>query len=356
MRRRVAILFVIVLGLVGPAACAFQTQTSLTADAADPDVTWDGHQYVLHTTNTHYGNVPTWTSPDLANWTFVGDALPTLPAWAEGGYTWAPSSVRRADGTWLLYFSASVRGKRTVNDAPLKCIGVAYAPTATGPFTTVRARNTAPLLCQPSVGGDIDPSVYQAADGRTWLTTKTDGNSSSLPTSIENRRLDSGLWTFTGAPNTLLKSTIGSWEAQVIEGPDLLSAGGRLHLLYSGGDFSKSTYGEGQALCVSICARNGRLLEDPSFGSGGGGASAFSSNTGAPLLAWHAYKPGTTTRLLSVGTLSWSSGGVLSVTGTPLPSTPSTTSPQQRAAGVPGSVELTVPPNTPITVPNAHTR
>ena len=60
-----------------------------------------------------------------------------------------------------------------------------------------------------------------------------------------------------GPEHVLLRSTIGTWEEQVIEGPDLHSAGGRLHLIYSGGDFAKSTYGEGQALCgdePDVCA------------------------------------------------------------------------------------------------------
>lgn len=361
MRRRVVVLLTLCLVLVGLTACELPNQTALSTDAADPDVTWDGSQYVLHTTNTAYGNVPTWTSTDLNNWTFVGDALPKLPTWAEPGWTWAPTSIRRADGKWFLYFSASVRGRKTVNNMPLKCIGVASAPNAAGPFTVVKERDAAPLLCQPQVGGDIDPAAYRnAANGLNYLATKTDGNSSSLPTSIQNRRLDPSLWSFAPGmgPSTLLRSTIGTWEAQVVEGPDLLSAGGKLHLVYSGGDFAKSTYGEGQALCASTsatCVRNGRLLDNPAYGSGAGGASGFASKTGAPLLAWHAYKDGSTTRLLSIGNLSSASNGALSVTGSPLPPSSSSQS-KLRAAGGPPAVQLTVPEDQPITVPNAHTR
>jgi hypothetical protein len=337
-------------------------QTALSTDAADPDITWDGRQYVLHTTNTGYGNVPAWTSSDLSNWTFAGDALPKLPTWADAGWTWAPTSIRRADGRWFLYFSAAVKGKRTKNGQPLKCLGVASAMSATGPFTVVKERDAAPLLCQPNLGGDIDPSTYrQGSNGYSYLVTKTDGNSSALPTTIQNRRLDSNLWSFARGlnPSTLLKSTTGTWEGQIIEGPDLLATSGRLHLLYSGGDFASTAYGEGQARCGStgtLCVRNGRLLDDPAFGAGAGGASAFGARTGSPLLAWHAYKEGTKTRLLSVGTLSTTSTGGLAVTGSPLPTASSRTSPQQRAAGLPGSVQLTVPENQPITVPNAHTR
>src|SRR4051794_28463884 len=178
MRRRVVILLAFCLALVGVAACDLPNQTALSADAADPDITWDGHQYVLHTTNSAYGNVPTWKSTDLANWSYVGDALPKLPSWADGGWTWAPSSIRRADGKWFLYFSAAVKGQKTANGLPLKCIGVATAMSATGPFTVLKERDSAPLLCQPSVGGDIDPAAFRhPVNGNNYLVTKTDGNS-----------------------------------------------------------------------------------------------------------------------------------------------------------------------------------
>src|ERR1700712_4406439 len=155
MRRRFA---VALLALVLPlAACTLPNATTLASDAADPDIAWDGAGYVLHTTNTPYGNVPTWTSSDLGGWTFAGDALPRLPAWAEPGWTWAPSVIRRDDGTWFLYFSAAVRGRKTANGEPLKCIGVASARSASGPFTVVKELDRAPLLCDSFIGGGTRP-------------------------------------------------------------------------------------------------------------------------------------------------------------------------------------------------------
>lgn len=347
---------------VGLTACTLPHATSITADVADPDVTWDGRRYVLHSTNTAHGNVPTWTSTDLGSWTFAGDALPRLPAWAEPGWTWAPSSVRRADGKWFLYFSAAVRGRKTSNGEPLKCIGVASASTAAGPFTVVRERDQAPLLCQPSIGGDIDPSTFRNPDtGLNYLVTKVDGNGIARPTKLENRRLASSLWSFAPGmgPSTLLASTVGTWEQQVIEGPDLLRFGGRTHLLYSGGDFAKTTYGEGQATCRSTsatCVRSGRLLNDPKFGSGAGGASAFASRTGGSVLAWHAYTtPNSMQRSLLMGNLVSAPGGTLAVTGSPAPAGGTPTAPTQRVDR-PVEAKLTVPAGQPVTVPNARTR
>jgi hypothetical protein len=347
------------------AGCTLPNASRLATDAADPSVRWDGTQYVLQTTNNAYGNVPTWTSPDLGTWTFAGDALPTLPSWAQPGWTWAPTSIQRSDGKWFLFFSAAMRGRTTANGEPLKCIGVASAASAAGPFTVVKERDAAPLLCEPELGGTIDPSAFRMnGNGNVYLVTKADGNSSALPTRIENRRLAANLWSLAPmAPTVLLKSTTGTWEEQVIEGPDLtITAGNKLHLIYSGGDFAKPTYGEGQAQCASTsrtCVRNGRLINGSTYGTGAGGASTFRSPTGALLLAWHAYTTaGSTQRSLLLGTMAVDRNGVLSVTGSPVPAAPSggTAAPAQRAAGVPAGTQLTVPADQPITVPNAHTR
>lgn len=347
--------------LVPLAGCTLPNATRLTVDAPDPNVRWDGSQYVLQTTNSNYGNVPTWTSPDLGNWTFAGDALPQLPAWAQPGWTWAPTSIRRSDGKWFLFFSAAVRGRATANGEPLKCIGVASAATAVGPYTVVKERDQAPLLCDPSVGGDIDPSAFRMdSTGNVYLVSKVDGNSMARPTRIENRRLAANLWTLAPFPPTaLLSSTTGTWEQQVIEGPDLAMAGGKLHLIYSGGNFATSSYGEGQAACAATngaCVRNGRLIDGPQYGSGAGGASTFRSRTGVLVLAWHAYTTsGSSQRSLLLGTMALKPDGVLTVTGSPVPLQP-TGGAAVRAAATPAQVQLSVPANQPITVPNAHTR
>jgi hypothetical protein len=361
VRRCLLLIILAVTGFTG-VACTPPNRTSITSDVADPDVAWDGARYVLHSTNTPYGNVPTWTSTDLGKWTFTGDALPTLPSWAQPGWTWAPSAMRRPDGMWFLFFSAAVRGRTTSFGQPLKCIGAASGPTAKGPFKVLPQWNTAPLLCQSALGGDIDPSTFRnPANGLNYLVTKVDGNGSGRPTQIENRRLNPNLGSFQAGmgPTVLLRSTIGTWEKQVIEGPDLVSASGRLHLLYSGGDFAANSYGEGQSLCASTgsaCVRNGRVLNNPGYGNGAGGASAFTSRTGAPLLAWHAYlDPNSRQRSLLLGTLASSPAGALSISGSPVPAG-SVSAPASRAAGIPTSVDLEVPAGTRVTVPNAHTR
>jgi hypothetical protein len=267
--------------------------------------------------------------------------------------------LRRADGRWFLYFSAAVRGRVAPNGRALKCIGVASSSRAAGPFVVVRERDAAPLLCQPTLGGDIDPSPFRRADGASYLVTKTDGNSVPRPTTLQNRRLSENLWSFApGTPTTLLGSGAAPWERGVVEGPDLVDLGGRLHLLFSGGDFASASYGEGQALCAAtnrLCVRNGRLLDSPTFGGGAGGASAFEAGTGGAVLAWHAYVTANSSRRsLLLGTLSASPSGGLLVGGLPAAG-PAAAAPRL-TTGAPVPVELTVPAGQPVTVPNARAR
>jgi hypothetical protein len=370
MRRRLASALVAVLaGTAGLAACG-APPTTLADEAADPDVAVDAGIYLLHATNTPHGNVPTWTSTDLATWRFAGDALPTLPRWAEPGWTWAPSAARRPDGRWVLFFSAAVRGHRTPNGQPLKCLGVASSASSRGPFVASAAQDAAPLLCQASLGGDIDPSVYLAPSGAAYLVSKVDGNSAGRPTTIENRRLAADYQSFApGVPTRLLTSSPTGWEHGIVEGPDLVRTADGLHLLYSGGDYASAAYGQGQATCVATglpCARSGLLLDPATAGNGAGGAAAFVDRTGVPRLAWHAYlTSGSARRSLLLGTLRPTSAGRLSVTvglgtgvgagvgtGVTAPVVPGTASQRVRPAGVP----LPVPASAPLTVPQAHGR
>jgi arabinan endo-1,5-alpha-L-arabinosidase len=105
------------------------------------------------------------------------------------------------------------------------------------------------------------------------------------------RRLtDNGL-TFTSGPHLLLVNNVRSWEGGIIEAPNFVSVNGYVYLLYSGGPWNLSGYGEGSALCTSAagpCKRLTRVL-NASDGRGAGGASTFSLGYGWIGIAWHAW-------------------------------------------------------------------
>src|SRR5690349_13650464 len=100
---------------IAVAALAFGTLTTSSAVAApaddrdfpDPDVSKFGNTYYAYATNQGK-NLPWASAPDPDGpWTFQStDALPTLGAWAKTGRTWAPDVSRRADGKYLLYYTA----------------------------------------------------------------------------------------------------------------------------------------------------------------------------------------------------------------------------------------------------------
>lgn len=81
--------------------------------------------------------VPTARSTDLVSWEYVGDAFSedALPTWADtsrGAALWAPD-VRYVDGQYRMYYVVT---ETTVTDEPNdNAIGVATAPTPTGPWT-----------------------------------------------------------------------------------------------------------------------------------------------------------------------------------------------------------------------------
>ena len=93
-----------------PAALAPQPPAD-GRDAPDPFVLEDSDRWVLYSTQVGLLNVPVATAPDLATWSPPTDALPTLPAWAEWGHTWAPGVLARPGG-FVLYFAARSKASR----------------------------------------------------------------------------------------------------------------------------------------------------------------------------------------------------------------------------------------------------
>ena len=91
-----------------------------------------------------FHRVPTMTSEDLVNWTYVGDAFPQgpagLPDWAEDDAAlWAPEVVYSTEfDQYYMFFGvtdtvAAVSGEENCNSD--NAIGVAYSDSPAGPWT-----------------------------------------------------------------------------------------------------------------------------------------------------------------------------------------------------------------------------
>lgn len=138
----------------GPAALA---NPVVTPTAADPAVVRapDGSFY-MYTTADDWADgqgtrqMPIFQSFDLVDWRYAGDVFAQRPAWQQAGSgLWAPD-IHYVDGRYLLYYS--------VGGVANPCIGLATAPTPTGPWLDLGR----PVLCAQDVGvdGTIDPYVW----------------------------------------------------------------------------------------------------------------------------------------------------------------------------------------------------
>jgi beta-xylosidase len=274
-------------------------------DAPDPAVLDTGHGWVLFSTQVGFLNVPAATSPDLATWSAPFDALPVLPAWAEWGSTWAPGAFERPGGGYALFFAARSRA------IGVQCIGVATSPTPTGPFVSAGQQ---PLVCQPELGGAIDPAPFVDVDGTPYLVWKADGNAIGIQSTLFAQRLDPGGTALVGEPVALLRSG-AAWERPLIENPALAVSGGRYVLLYSGGWWESAGYATGYAVCAGPLGPCTKVTEaasahDGEDGEAGpGGATVLTGPAGDQWIAYHAW---------DAGNVGYDAGGARSLRFAPL--------------------------------------
>lgn len=149
---------------------------------ADPGIVRTGGDFYAFTTGT---KAPFSRGDEAGGpWREVGPALTSAGSWADPGAIWAPDVVQTSAG-WVMYYSAPAQGKNGQ-----RCIGTATATSVAGPYTP----SASPLICpggalgaydsvpgRPVSGaGVIDPSPFQADDGKRYVLYKTQQTPSSL--------------------------------------------------------------------------------------------------------------------------------------------------------------------------------
>lgn len=308
MRRTLAHLLAVLVAascvLVAAPAGAATTAPSLVlgTDFPDPDILKVGGTYHAYSTNNGNGNVPVATASALTGpWTRRADALPTLGAWASGGLTWAPDVSRRADGSYLLYYTARSRA------AGRQCIGAATSTSPLGPFAPV---GSGPLVCDAAEGGDIDPSSFVDTDGRRYLLYKDDGNAVGQPTSLWAQAVAADGVTLQGGRVELLRSGRAE-EAGVIEAPVLTRVGAHYVLFYSlggyGGDGYQTSYASATSLAGPYTKAYRSLLTTASLDGavrGPGGADVV-REAGGDRLVFHGWLNNYSVRGMYVADLGW---------------------------------------------------
>jgi hypothetical protein len=295
-------------GLVSPVAGTTHT------DFPDPAIAFSG------TANTYYAYA-TGTAPLLggnpASWTGGGIGGTTIGCNTGGctdqsarsvamTITRAPASITRFWGLqapsvtylnnqWVMYYAGLY--------APSgKAYAVYYSTSsnATSGFNDTGAE--APLVYQggtsPGEGGSTDPSAFVGPTGQPWLLWKSGTYGGGPKAHIWSMRLaTSGTALKTGTLSyEIVNQPTGGWTgATTVENPQMVWSGGTYYLFYSGGHWTKTTYGEGYTTCTGPTGGCGtpnthEILSSSTSGTyGPGGGSLFTTSTGSWLMAFHSW-------------------------------------------------------------------
>jgi beta-xylosidase len=235
-------------------------------------------------------NYPYATSEDLVTWEPRGDAMPRLPAWANGN-PWAPEVTQTSAG-YVMYFTARAAGVKRPDGADAQCVGVAVGDTPDGPFVDDGAE---PLVCQVALGGTIDASIVRDVDGSLWLIYKNDGNCCAMPTRLYMRPMSEDGLTFAGK-EVEVDGIVNDqeWEGGVVEAPTIHHHDGTYYLFYSGNNYRSADYAVGYATATSLTGPYADAEENPILASGNGaigpGHQALAADPDGDLwMVYHAW-------------------------------------------------------------------
>ena len=308
-------------------------------DLPDPWLVASGGHYFMFL-STSFGdprtNIPVFEGTP-GHWRRVGDALPGLPDWAvpisRGGQTWAPE-VFHVGNRWVMYSSPSLADRRYF--APLQivgpetthCILVAASAFPQGPYQPVGSN---PLVCQTTLGGDIDAQLFVDRSGPegpahpNYLIWKSDNNELwktygqrlSGPPTIWGSPLSNDGLRLTGTPVQIFTPD-RSWEQPIVEAPQMIHApNGSDWLFFSAGlGYFQDHYGIGATQCTGplggcLDVEDGPLISSNGQGSGPGEETVYvASNNQSWILysPWHTGLPDVH-RPVYAARIGWSSLG-----------------------------------------------
>jgi hypothetical protein len=269
-------------------------------DAPDPDIVRDGNTYYAFTTGTGWGNhigVLKSAHPDrgwrtlnglpFGNSAFRSPTPNSRPASWQVANTQNAPGVFRYHGQWFMYYNA-VRASTGRH-----CLSVATAPSPDAQWTD--RSGSQPLYCSDGIGGVIDASPFIDANGKPWLTWKSNDGGSSLPAALWSAPLAENGLGFVGIPNVLLLQDNAQFPWQTtIENPQMRYRAGTYTLFFSTNKWDSSSYGMTHATCAGPagpCIQNRHSPWLASYGDvrGPGGGGIFTDATGGTWLAYHAW-------------------------------------------------------------------
>jgi len=293
-------------GMIAPASAFIQPSTFTNpirpGDFADPTIIKgkDGSWYAFATGDRFQLS----KSDDLQTWTNLGSVFASVPAWASGHALWAPD-IRYINGKYVLYYSV-------INSSGVSAIGVASAPSPTGPWTDKGSAliSVGTTLIDPSGFTDIDGTnyvIYGSYPGGDWIQ-RLDSSGLNIDPSFAPVKIASGKY----------------------EGPYMVYRDGYYYLMVSsssccaGPSSGYVTYvGRSSSPLGPFVDRNGIPLTDSRSGGtiiltsngnsvlGPGHISMLTDLSGETYLVYHALNRATasdTVRSLHIDRLDWIGG------------------------------------------------
>ncbi|KAL4902177.1 hypothetical protein BDW74DRAFT_65069 [Aspergillus multicolor] len=261
----------------------------LNRDFADPAIIETPDGWYAFATTSGGRNVQVAHSSDSDNWDFLEDhdALPgPYFDWvADDPQPWAPDVFQRADGQYVMYYSAIPRA-----DERRHCLGVATSSAIEGPYTPVGGDDA--WACPLDQGGAIDASGFRDDDGTLYVAYKVDGSALNTegdenyhPTPLVLQEVEDDGYTKVGDAATLIDRDDS--DGPLVEAPSVVKADGVYYLFYSSHMFNSPDYDSKYATAPSVAGpytRRGRVVApgDPSnVGplSGPGGADISADGT-----------------------------------------------------------------------------
>jgi hypothetical protein len=280
----------------------------------DPSLVSLGGLLFTYGTNHGSSNLPVGWSGDGMTWTartqyegslgagpdgfgYYNDGFPNMP-WTPAGVQkepWAPS-VAHVGGRWVAFVSVRIANPGSYTPYGRFAIYVATADNPMGPF---RAASGSPIVSTSTAsdpGGAIDPDVIvDETSGRAFLIWKTEGNLSGNYPAVWSRELAANGTGFRAGsgPSRLITVSQG-WEGRVVENPSMTKVNGRYVLLYSGNEYSSTSYATGFALCTTPtgpCTKSSTnpILRSAAGAYGPGGADGIVDARGRFVAAYHAW-------------------------------------------------------------------
>ncbi len=197
--------------------------------------------------------------PSTGYFTYKGDCLGGIPAqWASISYgdsRWAPENYEAHDGNNYLFFSDSQSSDNNNHR-------IGWVLSNNGPNVNQYTKYASNYMnLGMAAGGDIDGTIFEDSDGRTYLVWKTDDNAvGSKTTRIWAQELSFANQTVAqiSSPRIIMDSTglwwIDSWVngGSLVEGPEVVKYNNMYYLFFAAGKFCQDTYTEGVARSNSL--------------------------------------------------------------------------------------------------------